>query len=121
MYIAVVRPFKDPMLYPVELSNEALLLLAGYSLLYYSDFNGQQGFNEFKYNVGWMMIGLIVCLIIFNMIVILKKLASLLKKKAKAFYEQRHQKRKLQKYIAESKPTDQDKTKNDPFASFYQN
>jgi hypothetical protein len=57
--------------------------MSSYGLFYYSDFNGQKGFNEFKYNVGWIMIGLIITLIAFNMYIILKKIISIAKNKFK--------------------------------------
>ena len=82
-YTASKRPFKDRDLYSAELINEFLLLLTSYGLFYYSDFNNQKGFNEFKYNVGWIMIGLIITLIAFNMYIILKKIISIVKNKFK--------------------------------------
>ena len=46
--------------------------MTSYTLFYYSDYNNQQGFNEFKYNVGWIMLSLIATLISLNVLVIFR-------------------------------------------------
>ena len=73
MYVKNCKPFKDKDLLQIEVINETFLLLTSYTLFYYSDYNNQEGFSEFKYNVGWIMIGLIVTLIGFNMFVIVRE------------------------------------------------
>ena len=84
MYIAVVKPFKDRSLYTVELINELLLLVSSYTPFYSSDYNNQNGFHEFKYNVGWIMIGIIVTLIFYNVLVISKKVIRDFKQKLRS-------------------------------------
>ena len=53
-------------------------------LFYYADYNNQDGFHEFKYNVGWLMILVIVVFIIFNVTVISRMVLSDLKVKYRA-------------------------------------
>ena len=85
MYISSFKPFKDKSLYTVELTNELILLLSSYMLFYYADYNNQDGFHEFKYNVGWLIILIIVIFIVYNMIVITKKVLGVIKMKYKAY------------------------------------
>ena len=53
-------------------------------LFCYADYNNQDGFHEFKYNVGWLMILVIVVFIIFNVTVISRMVLSDLKVKYRA-------------------------------------
>ena len=61
--------------------NEGMLLLSSYILFYYTDYNKIVGFEDYKYNAGWVVMGLIMTTIICNIVRILKKVLLDLKKK----------------------------------------
>ena len=64
----MVRPFANPALNFIECFNEGCLLLEGYGLIFISDIVDD---NEFKWEMGWAFIGLLIFNYLVNMLVIL--------------------------------------------------
>ena len=73
IYISHFKPHKQRSANLAELINEGLLLLSSYILFYYTDYNNITGFEDYKYNAGWVAMGLIMLVIVWNVVRILRK------------------------------------------------
>ena len=79
-----------------EIINEIFLLLSSYSLLYYTDYNNLTGAEDYKYNVGWIAMGLIVTVLFWNVGQLLKKtIYKIIKKKCLVHYFKKSKKRSM--------------------------
>ena len=65
IYVGYFRPFELPSANRVELINESLIIVCTYSLICFSAFVSDA---ETRYQCGWVLIVLIICIVIFNLI-----------------------------------------------------
>lgn len=69
-YIFTVRPFKKELLNRIELMNESIILILSYVCLF---FTGIVYDYEFKLQIGWLYVWIIVGCIFFNMSIIVNE------------------------------------------------
>ena len=61
--VGQVRPFEEPFQNKLELTNQALTLVATYGLILFTDFLPSP---EAKYKMGWAMIAIIFLILVLN-------------------------------------------------------
>ena len=88
IFIGIMRPFRLPSYNYIELTNESLVLMLAYFLIVYSPFVPD---GETRYQLGWVNIGFIGLLIIFNLFVIIMQQTFSMKRKFKLYLLKRAQ------------------------------
>ena len=84
-YVSSIKPYKSASLNKHELINESFLIMISYTLFYNTEYNNVVGTKEFRYNVGWALIGVILFTLGWNVTVIARKAVGIFKGKVKAY------------------------------------
>ena len=86
IYILNVRPYSDTQFNQHELINECFLILVLYTLYFFTSYVDVQSQGQFAYNIGFIIIGLILICIVWNVLIITRKVLKQLKLKIPALY-----------------------------------
>ena len=98
IYLLNVKPYNDKINFKHEFINECFLILVLYTLYYSTNYLNIIGQKGFQYNVGWIIIGLIMLVLLANMLIIIWQVLRVPKRKVTAlYYKSRFYKMRLQK------------------------
>jgi len=68
MYLLEVKPYEDPFQNKLEVFNELFVLLSTYLILLFSPFLDNM---NIKYNIGWVLVGIVCLNMVINMLIML--------------------------------------------------
>ena len=86
IYILNVRPYINRQFNKHEFINECFLILVLYTLYFFTSYVDVQSQGQFAYNIGFLIIGLILICIVWNVIIITLKVLKQLKWKVPTLY-----------------------------------
>ena len=68
IYVGYFRPFEIPLINKIELFNESVTIICTYSLICFSAFVPDA---STRYLCGWVLIGLVSFLVLFNLVFVM--------------------------------------------------
>ena len=71
--------------------------MISYTLFYNTEYNNVVGTKTFRYNVGWVLIGVILFTLVWNLAVITCKAVGIVKDKTRAIYLRKKRLRDLER------------------------
>ena len=73
IYVLTQRPYSNKPFNGHEVTNECFLMMLLYTVLFSTNYNNVPGHKEFLYHVGWVVIGILLTVILWNIGIILRR------------------------------------------------